>query len=115
MHRFKGAGLLAAMAVCCGATTLRGQVNQAPYFPDAAYSTEVAPAPTANHLVSSGAFHADDAGLADRVSDLEAELKSIKDKEAAAKKKAAGKPSVAVGGRLFADWTMYNQDANSVT
>jgi len=57
---------------------------------------------------------ADSEDLAGRVAELESALGKIKAKEAAAKKKAAGKPSVKVGGRIFADWYAYDQDAASI-
>ena len=46
--------------------------------------------------------------------EVDAKLKKIADKEAAAKKKAAGKPSVKVFGRIFADWTGYTQNPGSM-
>lgn len=55
-----------------------------------------------------------EASLAERVADLEAELKKMKDKEAAAKEKAAGKPSVTVGGRILADWANFSQNPSSI-
>ncbi len=55
-----------------------------------------------------------DAGLAQRVADLEAALQKIHQKEAAARAKAAGKPSVTVGGRLYLDWANFSQNPNSI-
>lgn len=49
----------------------------------------------------------------DRLKKLEEELQKLKDKEAAAQKKAAGAPSVKVGGRIFMDWAMFGQGAAS--
>jgi len=49
----------------------------------------------------------------DRLKKLEEELQKLKDKEAAAQKKAAGAPSVKVNGRLFLDWAMFGQGAAS--
>jgi len=56
---------------------------------------------------------AEKSSLADDVAMLKAELRKIKDKEAAAKKKAADKPSVKVGGRIMWDWAAFNQNAAS--
>lgn len=52
--------------------------------------------------------------LARRVAELEKALGDIKAKEAAAAKKAAGKLSVNVGGRVFLDATSFGQGAGSV-
>ncbi len=49
----------------------------------------------------------------DRLKKLEEELQKLKDKEAAAQKKAAGAPSIKVNGRLFIDWAMFGQGAAS--
>ncbi|HOM16625.1 MAG TPA: porin [Thermoguttaceae bacterium] len=49
----------------------------------------------------------------DRLKKLEEELQKLKDKDAAAQKKAAGAPSVKVNGRLFMDWAMFGQGAAS--
>ncbi len=57
---------------------------------------------------------ADDGALAGRVAELEAALGKINSKAASAKKKAAGKPSVKIGGRIYADLYGYSQDAASV-
>ncbi len=56
---------------------------------------------------------AEETSLADDVAALKAELQKIKDKEAAAKKKAAGKPSVSAGGRIMVDWATFDQNAPS--
>jgi len=48
-----------------------------------------------------------------RVAELESQLKKIQDAEAAAKKKAAGAPSVLVGGRIQWDVAAFNQDTDS--
>ena len=46
---------------------------------------------------------------------LKAELQKMKDKESAAKKEAAGKPSVKAGGRIMVDWATFDQnDASRV-
>ncbi|GAB6165824.1 hypothetical protein JCM19992_18240 [Thermostilla marina] len=52
--------------------------------------------------------------LAQRVADLEAALKGIQDKEAAAKKSAAGKMSVSAGGRIYTDAVWFGQGASSI-
>jgi len=68
-----------------------------------------------SQFTSVGAYRADESDdLAARVADLEAELKKITDKAAADKKKAAGKPSVTVGGRIQLDYALFDQDAVSI-
>ncbi|MHC4404943.1 MAG: OprO/OprP family phosphate-selective porin [Planctomycetota bacterium] len=69
-----------------------------------------------NRVVLAGNFTADEppADWESWKAEVDAKLKKIADSEAAAKKKAAGKPSVKVGGRIFADWYGYSQDAASV-
>ena len=68
-----------------------------------------------SQLVDDSAFVAQESGhLAARVADLEAELKKITDKAAADKKKAAGKPSIKVGGRIQLDWALFGQNAFSL-
>ena len=53
--------------------------------------------------------------LADEVAELKAWKAQMESTAASAKKKAAGKPSVSIGGRIFADTAMFDQNANSVT
>jgi len=105
MQRFKEfwlAAVLAAVASMSGSMVAWSQQVQ-PYYPgDSPYSA-----------MSAISFD-EGASLDDRVADLEAALKKMKDKEAAAKKKAAGKPSVSVGGRIYADWYAYDQGVNSI-
>jgi phosphate-selective porin OprO and OprP len=55
-----------------------------------------------------------DRTLADEVAELKAWKAQMESKAAADKKKAAGKPSVIIGGRIFADTAMFDQNANSV-
>lgn len=54
-----------------------------------------------------------DADLGRRVEELEAAMKKAADKEAEAKAKAAGKPTVSVSGRAFLDSVNFNQNAAS--
>jgi phosphate-selective porin OprO and OprP len=54
-------------------------------------------------------------GTEDRIKALEAQLKKIMDKEAEAKKKAAGAPSVRPIGRLFWDTATFSQNPASRT
>lgn len=82
---------------------------------DSAMTVPTAPALYPDtYLVSSNNSSFNAAGLADRVADLEAELKKMKDKEAAAKAKAAGKPSVNAGGRIQLDWAAFDQNVDSI-
>jgi phosphate-selective porin OprO/OprP len=101
------APVLAATVLSSGFTNAWSQETYTQRLPGVTYSQPA----TQPYMTAS---LADDASLGDRVAELEAALGKIKDKEAAAKKKAAGKPSVTVGGRLYADWYAYDQDAASV-
>ena len=65
-----------------------------------------------NQFVSSSSADGD---LAGRVAKLEAALKKAEAKAEADKKKAAGKPSVNVGGRIQMDMAGFQQNAASVT
>ncbi len=92
----------------------QGTVPAYPGYPVTEDTLTAAP----GHQFSTPSYHpvsnslmADEASLADRVADLEGALKKIKDKEAADKKKAAGKPSVKVSGRAFLDTALFDRDA----
>ena len=63
---------------------------------------------------SSVSYKGGNADLAAEVAELRAWKESLDKKEAAAKKKAAGSPSVKVGGRIFVDTAMFNQNAASI-
>ena len=49
------------------------------------------------------------------MAELKARMAQIDSKAAADKKKAAGQPSVSIGGRILADTATFDQNANSVT
>ncbi len=97
-------GMLALGLFSSGSAIAWGQDGLPTYSPYDLHSRQVVQA----------SAYVDDATLADRVGELEASIKSLNDKAAAAKKKAAGKPSVTMGGRIMADWTAYSQDAASM-
>ena len=63
----------------------------------------------------STAMGPDNKALVDEVAELKAWKAQMESKAAADKKKAAGKPSLSIGGRIFADTAMFDQNANSVT
>ena len=100
-----------AAAISCSVANAQGI---APAF-DPAYQAMGSPMPntqaTDAQLVN---FSADDSGLAERVEELEAALKKIKDKDAKTKKKAAGKMSVTAGGRIMWDWETFDQNNVSI-
>ncbi len=94
---------LYAMAVCGGSTM--------------AWSQEIAPvyaSPNAGYAPALPVAMDDAPSLEDQVADLQAWKASMEAKIAADKKKAAGKPSVTVGGRIMADWSLYSQSAVSM-
>ncbi len=114
-------GVLTGTLLCGMATGALGQTLRQPYMspnsaytvvsdvrvPDAGPLTSSAP----NHLMSNTAFSDEGGGLAA----IEARLAKIEDSAAAAKKKAAGKPSVTFGGRIYADYQLFSQDTPSIT
>ena len=69
--------------------------------------------PTGEPVYSAPDPAAPAADLQARVADLEAKLEAAAKKETADKKKAAGHPSVKVGGRIQADWALFGQGAAS--
>ena len=75
-------------------------------------SQEPPGAPAQQVSVASEAV-ADKASLETRLADLEKQLKGIKDKETAAKAKAAGAPSVVVSGMIQTDFALFHQDTVS--
>lgn len=109
-----------ATALVCG-TSASGQESLPP---DSAYPTtsspygllETAPAGQnyllANRLDDKG--EATEASVDDRIQELEKKLAKMEEAEAAAKKKAASKPSVRFGGRLFSDAVLFDQDDASI-
>ena len=53
------------------------------------------------------------AGLEGRIGELEAALAQMRRSEDEARRRAAGRPSVSVGGRVHLDWALFSQDAAS--
>ncbi len=106
-----------AVAVCCGlAATATAQQIMVPADAGYAMTAETADwsavhreSPPVYHPVSSS-FTADGAALADRVADLEGALKKIQDAEAAAKRRAAGRPSASLRGRMHLDTALFSGD-----
>lgn len=72
------------------------------------------PQSTADIYPVSSAMAANNRALADEVAELKAWKARMDSKAAADKKKAAGKPSLKMGGRIFADTAMFDQNAASV-
>lgn len=97
-------GLLAS-----GSTNVWGQQDPLPVHDPAYVAASVGPLVSGSTYASAGSSN-----LADRVADLEAALEKMKDKEAAARKKAAGKPSVTVGGRIQLDTALFGQSPTSM-
>ena len=120
------AGVLIAVVFCGGSAIAWSQESQPTYGPvDPVYSPTMDrnPVPTGlsagtagNRFASAVSFNADEppADWTTWKAEVDEQLKKMADKTAAAKKKAAGKPSVKVGGRLFADWQAYTQNAASI-
>lgn len=109
---------LAAATLVAWAATARAQsadrLSALPgYDPAYALEDEAAyrPAVPARLVAAEGGAPAP--GADERLKKLEEELQRLKDKEADAKKKAEGSPSVKVGGRIHTDWAMFGQGAAS--
>ncbi|MHB1036898.1 MAG: OprO/OprP family phosphate-selective porin [Pirellulales bacterium] len=110
-------GISATLVMWAGLNTAWAQ-DPSGYY-GGPYASEAAPAPetpSAAPVVSDAAFAgaqvAPDA-MSARLSALETKLKEMTDKEAEAKKKAAGKPTVEVFGRAYADWNWFDQSPNN--
>ncbi|MHC4178561.1 MAG: OprO/OprP family phosphate-selective porin [Planctomycetota bacterium] len=122
MHRSTPRWLagIAAVGISCGSFTVaRGQERGSadPAYGPWTGSTDAAPVSRpllADTYPDLSSFGADDASVEDRVADLAAEVKKLKEAEAKAKATAAGKPSVTVGGRILADWANFSQNASSI-
>ncbi len=99
------AGLLVALVMASGSTAVQGQEIEQP--------TYASPETATNHLVSTSVQPPAD--WETWKAEVDAKLAKIVDKAAADKKKAAGKPSVQVQGRIFADGYGYDQDAASIS
>ncbi|MBN2291785.1 MAG: hypothetical protein JXM70_05130 [Pirellulales bacterium] len=97
-----GLALLAVLAVA--------NVASAQMMPDLGYQQMAAAEyPSATAVSYKGT---DD--LAREVAELREWKESVEKKEAEAKKKAAGAPTVQVGGRIYVDTAMFNQNGNSI-
>ncbi len=71
--------------------------------------------PVEIQLASANAFAEPEASLAEQVAELKAWKEKVEATQAADKKKAAAAPTVKIGGRIFADTSMFSQNAASVT
>ena len=109
-------GVLAA-AVCCGGFAVaRGQQWGLPdpgydQWADSAGPVAAEQASPEYIYPSLDGFGGDDASLADRVTELERELAGIKRRAATKKRKAAGVMSVEPKGRVYLDWTTFDQSS----
>jgi len=99
--------MLTTAVLCCGSATVWGQSYP---IADPGYAVPN----SGNYSVSATNFNAGEASLADEVAELKAWKAEMLKKEAAANKKAAGKPSVKAGGRIQWDLANYDQDAVSL-
>ncbi len=104
------AQLLTTVALYSGAMALRAQEMHAPQGPtDLAY---IPASPAGNAQVSAAAANADQPplGWESWKAEVDAKLKAIADREAAAKKEAASRPSVRAGGRIHLDFANFDED-----
>ncbi len=120
MHGRISSGPACGLAAAVVFGLAAGATAQQPLLPtDPGYGTAVTmsgPAPV-YHATSpqyypvANSMAANDQALADRVADLEGALKKIKDKEEADKKRAAGRPSVSLRGRVHLDTALFSGSA----
>jgi len=107
---------LAATIGCLGSAVAWGQQEMYPRLPaDAAYTTAAdLPSTTPqvpaaeNSLISGSAFNAAEKDLAADVAALKADMKKMKDKEEADKKKAADRPTFVLSGLIQFDWAVFD-------
>jgi len=98
-----------ALAVVCGGPAI-GWGQQPLYQADQNYSLVAeTPQTAADGQLVSGYTATDD--VTARLEKVEAALKKIDDKAKEDKKKAAGKPSIAIGGRLVIDAALFDQSS----
>ncbi|MBN2021210.1 MAG: hypothetical protein JW809_00310 [Pirellulales bacterium] len=95
-----------------GQTAVDGSPHDAEAYSISSDPAYAVPAPGGEAGYTPATFVPDN-GLDARVADLEAQLKKMKDAEDTAKKKAAGAPSVKLGGRIHWDVASFNQNAAS--
>ena len=85
--------------------------------PDPGYQALNSPnyqANNSNNRFSNASLEKEQAGLAEEVAELRAWKESVEKKEAEAKKKADGAPTVQVGGRILVDTAMFGQNDASL-
>lgn len=115
-YRWTVCVLTAAVLAAAGAT--QAQEASVQPLPDAGYQYYGYGTPLAANDVSTTtpvSFKDEQTNLADEVAELRAWKEKVEKKEAEAKKKAAGAPTVKVGGRIYVDTAMYGQNGASKT
>jgi len=117
--------VLTTVTLCISSTTVQGQETHPMYAPPSSAYTSAAdlnsvltglpPVSVSDRIVSAVSFNANQppTNWESWKAEVDAKLKKSADKEAAAKKKAAGKPSVKVGGRIMMDWAAFDQNEAS--
>ena len=105
---------LAVMLVAV--TPIHAQVMQPlPTVPGSGYYAAAQDPAYGIQLASVNAMAGSEKSLADQVAELQAWQAKVEGSAAAVKKKAAGAPSLKIGGRIFADTAMFTQNAASMT
>ena len=108
------ARLLATLAICSGWAIARGADDLVTSPDDPVYrlpvnSPDRGPRQAVRGQLVSNETHRPAPDLQGRVTKLEAALKKYEDKDAEAKKKAAGRMSVKAGGRIMLDYGLFGQ------
>lgn len=104
-----------ACALAVAAVLAVANMAHAQAVPDTGYQYLESPADAADGYTALPASFKDaKVNLAAEIAELRAWKEGMERKEAAKKKKAAGAPSVNVGGRIFVDTAMFSQNAASI-
>ncbi|NLS93340.1 MAG: hypothetical protein GXX96_14380 [Planctomycetaceae bacterium] len=114
VYRQAAAALVVVAMLGCVVPASAQVVMPLPSVPDPGYFS-VPQGPAVNtQLASTSTSSTSDKSLAEQIAELQAWQAKVEASEAAAKKKAAGAPTVKIGGRIFADTAMFSQNAASV-
>ena len=113
----KGSAWTLASAIVCATVSFAAGQDVLPVPVDGPYSptsdTGGAVSMWASDSSHDVASSTDQSVLTAQVADLAAKVQRLTDAEAKAKTQAAKKPSIAVGGRIMADWANFSQNETS--
>lgn len=108
-------GLGLAVMLVAAAPTYAQVMTSLPTVPNSGYYSVPQGPADGIQLASVNAMAGSEKSLAEQVADLQAWQAKVDASAAAVKKKAAGAPSLKIGGRIFADTAMFSQNGPSFT